>query len=44
MCSVKIWAMVVKARMVRKEWVFTEPYAAQAKFEKENLSVKTAHT
>lgn len=35
--------MVVKARMLRKEWLFAELYAAQAKFEKENLTVKTAH-
>lgn len=34
--------MVVKASMLWKEWLFAEPYAAQGKFEKENLSAKAA--
>lgn len=34
--------MVVKASTLWKEWLFTEPYAAQGKFEKENLSAKAA--
>lgn len=28
--------------MLGKEWLFTGPYAAQGKFEKENLSAKAA--
>lgn len=34
--------MVVKASMLGKEWLFAGPYAAQGKFEKENLSAKAA--